>query len=241
MNNASLDKRFAALQVIQTILSQFNLQMMGEIKIKDERDIDRILSEPQFRSNFMQSILKLVLKNNEKQKINQEETTDIVFDVTLIVEQLNTAHSREEGKMILAKQCKTKKQLAVIAKHLKITIGNSNKGELTEKIIKYAIGYKNGNEEVQQETTVDVVLIAEQLNAAHSREEGKTILAKSCKTKEQLKIIAKHLKIPIGRLKKYPEYYSLMQKKEQLAEKIIQDTIGYRIDSIIIQEHKWEK
>jgi hypothetical protein len=72
------------------------------------------------------------------------------------------------------------------------------------------------------------------LNIANSREEGKAIIAKYIgkhrNVKERLLSLAKYLKIPAGKL-----------TNSDLREKIIQETIGYRIDAMIIQEHKWDK
>jgi hypothetical protein len=48
---------------------------------------------------------------------------------------------------------------------------------------------------------------------------------------DQLKVLAKQLGVSIP-----PKI-----KKDDLIEKIIQDTIGYRIDSMVIQDHKWDK
>jgi hypothetical protein len=95
------------------------------------------------------------------------------------------------------------------------------------------------NEEIVEEITTEIIRIAEQLNAeqlniANSREEGKAILAEYIgehrNVKERLLSLAKYLKIPVGKL-----------NNSDLTEKIIQETIGYRIDAMIIQEHKWDK
>ncbi|MDY6993763.1 MAG: hypothetical protein SVR94_14340 [Pseudomonadota bacterium] len=169
----STEKRFAALQIIQTLFSQLTSQIIEEIKIKDEQDIDKILSEPKFRLNFIQSTLKEITKNKSQQ----------------------TSYKPQETLV--------------------------------------SIKPKNEKKAVKQEaiTEEQAELIAEQLKAADSREEGRRILEKYGKTKKRLEVIAKHLKISsISRL-----------NKPELVDKIIQDTIGYRIDSKIIQEHKWDK
>jgi len=168
----STEKRFAALQIIQTLFSQLTSQIIEEIKIKDEQDIDRILSEPKFRLNFIQSILKEITKNTAQQ-------TNYKSQETLV-----------------------------------------------------PIKPKNEKKSIKQETiTEEEAKFIAELKAADSREEGKRIFEKYGKTQKQLEVIAKHLEIsPRSNL-----------KKPVLAEKIIQKTIGYRIDSKIIQEHKWDK
>jgi len=73
--------------------------------------------------------------------------------------------------------------------------------------------------------------VAEHLKNATSREEGQTIIAQTKYTVKQLKLLAKHLGLSL----------SSNMKKADLIDKIIEGTIGYRIDSAIIQNHKWNK
>jgi hypothetical protein len=92
---------------------------------------------------------------------------------------------------------------------------------------------KKANNEVIEES-LEIDRVAKQLEIANSREEGRAILAeylnKNSNIKARLVSLAKYLKIPVGKL-----------NKDKLAEKIIQEIIGHRIDSMIIQEHKWDK
>jgi len=164
--STSQDKRFIALEIV---LRELNSRIIKEIKVSNESEIDKILSEPEFWLSFVQSAL-------------QQEAV-----VTTNIEQINSDITRKPAK---SKQSRKKEVI-------------------TEKIIQ----------------------VAERLKNAHSREEGKTIVFNEDYTVEQLKLLAKHLDISI----------KSSIKKSDLIEKIIQETIGYRIDSMIIQDHKWDK
>ena len=79
-------------------------------------------------------------------------------------------------------------------------------------------------------TEDELAKLVKQLRAADSREEGRIILDEHCKTVTQLKLLGKHLHIPVY----------MYKKKLELKERIIQATIGHRIDSMVIQNHKWD-
>ncbi len=172
------DKLLDAVDLIdktfyEKILYELKSQITKKIRTSSETEIDKILSEPEYRLNFIQvamvDINQQIVITSQKAKI------------------LNTAKKTTKNK-------------------------------------------KAGNEV----STLEIIRFAEQLEIASSREEGKAILAeylnKYSNVKARLISLAKYLEIPVGKL-----------NKDKLAEKIIQETIGHRIDSMIIQEHKWDK
>ena len=72
--------------------------------------------------------------------------------------------------------------------------------------------------------------VADMLKSATSRQEGRAILLSQRFNVEQLKILARFSNVQIN-----------TAKKADLIDRIIEGTIGYRIDSKIIQNHKWQK
>ncbi|RLC21944.1 MAG: hypothetical protein DRI57_01135 [Deltaproteobacteria bacterium] len=71
----------------------------------------------------------------------------------------------------------------------------------------------------------DIEKIGQNIEGMTSREEGMSYLEAHVSTKNKLKLLAKHLEIPIRRT----------DKRDQIIEKIIESTIGYRLRSAAIQ------
>jgi len=78
--------------------------------------------------------------------------------------------------------------------------------------------------------TMNTLQLAEHLKNATSREEGQAILSSQNNTVKQLRLLAKHLGLSVSK-----------RNKMELVDKLIESTIGCRIDSAIIQNHKWDK
>ncbi len=76
----------------------------------------------------------------------------------------------------------------------------------------------------------EIAKVVQLLKSANSREEGQTILNEAKYTVNQLKSLAKYLGIS-----------KISSTKASLIEQIIQNTIGDRIEVMIIQDHKWDK
>ena len=183
----SSDKRLDIVDIIDKILYELKSQITKKIRISSESEIDKILSEPEVRLNFIQALL-------------QQHIAAVVINADQQAFQLpNPLISDTIKKTVKSKQSQKK--------------AANNKTD---------------------EIPIEIVQLAEHLKIANSREEGKVVLTeylnKYRNVKERLVLLAKHLKISIGKL-----------NKDKLTEKIIQETIGYRIDSMIIQEHKWDK
>ena len=66
------------------------------------------------------------------------------------------------------------------------------------------------------------------LELSNSREEGAALLKEKCSTKEELTRLAKYLDLPVQKL----------DKIDQISERIIEATIGFRIRSAAIQGEK---
>lgn len=81
------------------------------------------------------------------------------------------------------------------------------------------------------EDNINIIQIAERLEKATSREEGQSILNEKKYTLSLLKLLAIHVGVSA--------FNGL--KKADLIDKIIQHTIGYRVDADIIQNWKREK
>jgi hypothetical protein len=166
---------------------------LREIEISDEKEIDKILSEPEYQLNFVQSILQ------------QKMVTVVNIDqqTTLPLQKQTTPDALQEPVKSKSKKVGKKKS----------TVSSAKK--------------KTSKKTVAED---EIIQIVEQLKNTNSREEARNLIPNEY-TVDQLKVLAKQLGVSIP-----PKI-----KKDDLIEKIIQDTIGYRIDSMAIQDHKWDK
>jgi len=203
--NELKNKLFIAIDVIETtILCPLKSQILREIEISDEKEVDKILLESEYRLNFVQSILqqKTVMIANVDQQVTLPLQKQIVPDILPKLTKSKQPQSKETGE---------KKSTAV----------------KKDVIPKQSAKKKTSKKTVAED---EIIQIAEQLKNTNSREEARNLIPNEY-TVEQLKVLAKQLGVSI------PSKIH----KDDLIEKIVQDIIGYRIDSMAIQDHKWDK
>jgi uncharacterized protein YajQ (UPF0234 family) len=195
------NKFFAAIDVIETtILCPLKSQILEQIETSNESEIDKILSESEYRLNFVHSILqqKMVTIANIDQQATLPLQKQMIPDVF-----------QEPVKLERSQSEKTGKKKSTVAKS---ATTQSAKKKTSKKTV----------------TEDEITQIVERLKNVTSREEGRTIIDEINYTVKQLELLAKHL--GISKIKGL--------NKNDLIEKIIQETIGYLIDSATIQGHK---
>jgi hypothetical protein len=107
-------------------------------------------------------------------------------------------------------------------------IDKINSGELNYQLFEKR---KKSSSSKSPQSNLDVESLARELELCNSREQGGAILRTHCKLKDDLKALLRHLNID----------FKSKDSKADLIEKIIENTISYRLRSQAIQNYSEDK
>jgi hypothetical protein len=129
----------------------------------------------------------------------------------------------------MEKYCSLLRNLVMSAKKLNDEeIDKINSGELSYQLFEKQ---RKGSSSKSSQLNLDVESLARELELCTSREQGEAILRTHCRLKDDLKALLRHLNID----------FKSKDSKADLIEKIIENTINYRLRSQAIQNYGEDK